>query len=175
MSTMMRKIFVIVLILFSPCVLAVKGGGNKIVVQVCSLLPAKSVEKLLDPSKYTVEILKVPDSVKAKSVCEAIWVGIDVPLSNARKAIMSATASGITLNYIGIAGDYDYKEPPAIINRTITIGGSTKAAIEQGLRKLTPKELRDILSVKNDEEFHKMIRSTYSMISKRYWMHKLRN
>lgn len=95
----MRNVFIIALILFSPYAVDKKSDGKKIIVNVCSLLPAAAIKKLLDPDKYTVKILKTPDYVTEKSACEAIWVGADIPVEGARKIITSAITAGIKLHY----------------------------------------------------------------------------
>jgi len=169
----MFRIIILTVILVSTPILAEEK--NAINVGVCSLLPFSLVSQSLNTESYSVKIINVPKFVKSKSECEAIWVGVDVPLESAKEVIDKSISSGITLRYIGIHGDYDFKRPPDEINRTITIGASTRAAIDQGLKKLDKNELISLLASKSEEEFHEKIRNTYSIISMRNWVHKIRD
>ncbi len=170
---MLNTILITAILLFSTIAY---GNTNEhiIHVEVCSLLNLLSVSEKLSQKHYSINTISVPTNIKSKSACQAIWIGAHVPLHNAKEVITNSILSGIELRYIGIHGDYDYVNPPEIINHTITIGASTKAAINQGLTKVGTAELNNIISANNIDDFHKRIRSTYSIISKRNWIHRLK-
>jgi len=172
---MTKTVLITTILLFSVIVHGKSKTDEHIIhIDICSLLKLSSVTEKLNHKQYSIKTINVPSHVKSKSACQAIWVGIDVPLKHAKEVISNSIQSGIELHYVGIHGDYDYTNPPETINYTITIGASTNAAMEQGLKKLSTAELNTIISANNLEDFHKKIRNTYSIISKRNWVHRLK-
>ena len=170
---MLKKILPALLLLFMPAIIQALES-NKIVIAVCSLLPTDAIQNSLNQNRYSFKVIQVPKNITDPAACQTLWLGKSVPLENAIEIKNVILKSGIKLHYIGISGDYDYKEPPNAINHTIIIGGSTYAAESQGIKELNNQEFDAIFSVSSLKELHENIRKTYSIASKRFWMEKLK-
>jgi hypothetical protein len=94
----------------------------------------------------------------------AIWIGSRVPPRIAVPAIKRVAEIWHHLRFLHLS--VDGGNPPDEIHDQLYFGGSTSTAVEYGLLRWTPKELRRLPEDVSIEDFHKVVRAKYGTANK---------
>jgi hypothetical protein len=87
---------------------------------------------------------------------KAIWLGYKVPLKTAKDVILTAIENYPHIEYIELS-NRSVNNPPFYIHTQIFIGGSTKTAIDNGLKKVPLSDWDDIKNFKTLKQLHDFI------------------
>lgn len=134
----------------------------KVSISVANCMDADEVVASLKVLGFQAEIYRQPFNDATEDTHEgsrAIWLGVNVSPRVSLLAIKASLNVWPFLCYVHLSSD---SESPDYTHNEIFIGGSTKTAVEYGLRKWDKDQLESIPMDISVYKFHELIRSRYS-------------